>query len=176
MGVQIRPAQFEDVFQIERTLLDAARLAEFPVPPVERPYAVQKLMDLIAVRLIWVATTEENAVVGVIVLSHHVWPWNRQAWHLVNDHFWVDPAYRKFGTAAKLLQCAKNCAKELGKPLYLDFSFGGIDADLKDRFAKMQGFTYNGGRFCYSPTCASPTRPSAEAETSPQSSVLRAAE
>jgi GNAT superfamily N-acetyltransferase len=156
MGVQIRPAQFEDVFQIERTLLDAARLAEFPVPPVERPYAVQKLMDLIAVRLIWVATTEENAVVGVIVLSHHVWPWNRQAWHLVNDHFWVDPAYRKFGTAAKLLQCAKNCAKELGKPLYLDFSFGGIDADLKDRFAKMQGFTYNGGRFCFDPLAKGP--------------------
>jgi GNAT superfamily N-acetyltransferase len=157
MEVQIRPAVFEDVFQIERTLLDAARLAEFSVPPVERPYAVQKLMDLIAVRLIWVATTEENAVVGVIVLSHHVWPWNRQAWHLVNDHFWVDPAYRKFGTAAKLLHCAKQAAQELGKPLYLDFSFGGIDADLKDRFAKMQGFTYNGGRFCFDPTKSSPS-------------------
>jgi GNAT superfamily N-acetyltransferase len=153
----VRPAQFEDVFQIERTLLDAARLAEFPVPPVERPYAVQKLMDLVAVKLIWVAATEDNTVVGCIVLSHHVWPWNRQHWHLVNDHFWVDPAYRKFGTAAKLLQCAKDCAKELGKPLYLDFSFGGIDADLKDRFAKMQGFTYNGGRFCFDPTKSSPS-------------------
>jgi GNAT superfamily N-acetyltransferase len=153
----VRPAQFEDVFQIERTLLDAARLAEFPVPPVERPYAVQKLMDLIAVKLIWVATVDNLSVVGVIVLSHHVWPWNRQQWHLVNDHFWVDPAYRKFGTAAKLLQCAKDCAKELGKPLYLDFSFGGIDADLKDRFAKMQGFTYNGGRFCFDPTKSSPS-------------------
>jgi hypothetical protein len=101
MGPTIRPAQFEDVFQIERTLLDAARLAEFPVPPVERPYAVQKLMDLVAVKLIWVAATEDNTVVGCIVLSHHVWPWNRQHWHLVNDHFWVDPQYRKFGTAAK---------------------------------------------------------------------------
>lgn len=164
----VRPAVLEDVFQIERTLLDAARQAEFPVPPVERPYAVQKLMDLVAMRLIWVATTEENAVVGVVVLSHHVWPWNRQAWHLVNDHFWVDPAHRKFGVAAKLLACAKQCARELGRPLYLDFSFGGIDADLKDRFAKMQGFKYNGGRFCFDP--------SAKADPSPQSSVLRAAE
>jgi GNAT superfamily N-acetyltransferase len=161
MGPLVRPAQFEDVFAIERTLLDAARRAEFPVPPVERPYAVQKLMDLVAVKLIWVAVSAENAhtetVVGCIVLSHHVWPWNRQVWHLVNDHFWVDPAYRKFGTAAKLLRCAKDCAKELGKPLYLDFSFGGIDADLKDRFAKMQGFTYNGGRFCFDPTKSSPS-------------------
>jgi GNAT superfamily N-acetyltransferase len=153
----VRPAQFEDVFQIERTLLDAARLAEFPVPPVERPYAVQKLMDLVAVKLIWVAATEDNTVVGCIVLSHHVWPWNRQHWHLVNDHFWVDPAYRKFGTAAKLLECAKQCAYSVGRPLYLDFSFGGIDADLKDRFAKMQGFTYNGGRFCFDPTKSSPS-------------------
>jgi GNAT superfamily N-acetyltransferase len=161
MGPTIRVAQFEDVFQIERTLLDAARQAEFPVPPVERPYAVQKLMDLVAVKLIWVATcSESERVVGCLVLSHHVWPWNRQAWHLVNDHFWVDPAYRKFGTAAKLLACAK----DLGKPLYLDFSFGGIDADLKDRFAKMQGFTYNGGRFCFDP------------HSSASSSVLRAAE
>jgi GNAT superfamily N-acetyltransferase len=167
MAPLVRLAQFEDVFQVERTLLDAARLAEFPVPPVERPYAVQKLMDLIAVKLIWVATTEENTVVGVIVLSHHVWPWNRQHWHFTNDHFWVDPAYRKFGTAAKLLQCAKQCAEDLGKPLYLDFSFGGIDADLKDRFAKMQGFTYNGGRFCFDPMAKS---------LSSQSSVLRAAE
>jgi GNAT superfamily N-acetyltransferase len=157
MAPIVRLAVFEDVFQIERTLLDAARMAEFPVPPVERPYAIQKLMDLTAVKLIWVATTEENAVVGVIVLTHHVWPWNRQAWHLINDHFWVDPAYRKFGTAAKLLECAKQCASELGKPLYLDFSFGGIDADLKDRFAKMQGFTYNGGRFCFDPTKSSPS-------------------
>jgi GNAT superfamily N-acetyltransferase len=161
----IRPARFEDVFAIERTLLDAVRVAEFPAPPVERPYAVQKLMDLIAVRLIWVAETTGKlyapdfppTIVGCIVLSHHVWPWNRQQWHLVNDHFWVDPAYRKFGTAAKLLRCAKDCAKELGKPLYLDFSFGGIDADLKDRFAKMQGFTYNGGRFCFDPTKSSPS-------------------
>jgi GNAT superfamily N-acetyltransferase len=165
----IRPALYEDVFQIERTLLDAARLAEFPVPPVERPYAAQKLMDLIAVKLIWVATTEENLVVGCIVLSHHVWPWNRQAWHLVNDHFWVDPKYRKFGTAAKLLGCAKQCARELGKPLYLDFSFGGIDADLKDRFAKMLGFTYNGGRFCFDPAQNA-------GRSSPPSSLLNAAE
>jgi GNAT superfamily N-acetyltransferase len=132
-------------------------------------------MDLVAVRLIWVAACEETSrVVGCIILNHHVWPWNRQAWHLVNDHFWVDPRYRKFGTAAKLLQCAKQCAKELGKPLYLDFSFGGIDADLKDRFAKMQGFTYNGGRFCFNPCSRDnldprPGNPS-------QSSVLRAAE
>jgi GNAT superfamily N-acetyltransferase len=168
MGPTIRAAQFEDVFQIEWTLLDAARLAEFPVPPVERPYAVQKLMDLIAVKLIWVATCEKTSrVVGCIVLNHHTWPWSRQHWHLVNDHFWVDPAYRKFGTAAKLLECAKNCARDLGKPLYLDFSFGGIDADLKDRFAKMQGFTYNGGRFCFDPLAKS---------LSSQSSVLRAAE
>jgi predicted N-acetyltransferase YhbS len=162
--MRVRPANFEDVFEIERTLLDAARLAEFPVPPVERPYAVQKLMDLIAVKLIWVATTEDNTVVGCIVLSHHVWPWNRQQWHLINDHFWVDPKHRKFGTAAKLLQCAKDCASELGKPLYLDFSFGGIDADLKDRFAKMQGFTYNGGRFCFDPMAKSLSSQSSVAE------------
>jgi GNAT superfamily N-acetyltransferase len=172
----IRSAHYEDVFQIEATLLKAASLAEFPVPPVERPYAVQKLMDLIAVKLIWVATCEETSrVVGCIVLNHHVWPWNRQAWHLVNDHFWVDPAYRKFGVAAKLLTCAKQCAKEVGKPLYLNFSFGGIDADLKDRFAKMQGFTYNGGRFCFDPALSCPPL-AGPAHSSPPSSLLNAAE
>lgn len=163
----IRPARIEDCFAIEATLLEAAKVAEFPVPPVERPYAVQKLMDLAANRLIFVAEND-GAIVGCIVLSHHVWPWNRQAWHLINEHFWVEPQYRKFGTAQKLLIAAKQCAREVGRPLYLDFSFGGIDADLKDRFARLNGFKYNGGRFLF--------EPSGSEVPSSQSSVLRAAE
>lgn len=151
--IEVRLARYEEVFAIEATLLKAAAAAEFLVPEVERPYAVQKLMDLVARKLIWVAVDDKTTeTVGCVVLNHHVWPWNRQVWHLVNDHFWVEPGYRKFGTAKKLLDCAKQCARELGRPLYLDFSFGGIDSDLKDRFAKMQGLRYNGGRFCFDPT------------------------
>lgn len=153
----VREAIFEDVFGIEQTLLKAASLSESAVPPVERPYAYQKLMDLIARRLAWVAVdaSHNDKIVGCLILDHHYWPWNRKEWFLVNDHYWVDPKHRTGGIAAKFLACAKRCATETGRRVILDLSFGGIDAELKDRFVRMQGFEYVGGRFSFSPSSSS---------------------
>ena len=159
MTATVHQAAPEDLFAIEQTLLKAAELADFPVPSVERPYVYNKLLQLIDHRLVWVAVGESR-VVGCLILEHAYWHWNSKVWFLTNPHFWVEPKYRKGGTAAKLLQCAKQCAVELKVPLYLELSFGGLDSHLKDRFVRMQGLAYKGGRFCFDPAEARREQPS----------------
>jgi predicted N-acetyltransferase YhbS len=160
MTTIVRPAVFEDVFQIERTLLKALAMGWFS-EPIEQPYAYKKLLDLIGFRLAWVAEVDGN-IVGCLILSNHYWPWNSKNWHLAQEHLWVEPEFRKGGTAAKLIACGKECARELGRKLVFNISFGGEDADLKDRFVKAQGFTYIGGRFCYDPSPRSVLQNAAE--------------
>lgn len=150
--VIIREARYTDLFGLERTLTQALTLGGFS-EPIEQPYAYKKLLDLIGFRLAWVAEADGH-IVGCLVLSHHCWPWNSQEWHLAQEHLWVEPEYRRGGTAAKLLGCGKQCAHELGRKLVLNISFGGEDAPLKDRFVKSQGFAYIGGRFCFDPSAS----------------------
>lgn len=147
----IRLGRFEDVFAIEQTLLVAAVEAGFPVPVVEQPYAYQKTMDLIARGMVFVAE-EGSRVVGVLILGTQVWAWNRQVWQYCDEYFWVEPEFRKGGTAEQLLEAAKAKAHEEGRMLWIDLSFGGADTELKDRFVKRCGFTYKGGRFLFDPS------------------------
>jgi GNAT superfamily N-acetyltransferase len=168
MGPTVRPAAFEDVFHIERTLRQAQLLADLPTPPIEVRHFHAELKNRIAYRLIWVAEADQR-VVGCLSLTHHYWPWNAKAFFLGDDWFWVEPQHRKGGTAKNLLDKAKACARDLHVPLFLTLSFGGMDVALKDRFAKMQGFTYKGGRFCFDPQSES-------SPASPFSLLPRAAE
>jgi GNAT superfamily N-acetyltransferase len=156
----IRQAGFEDVVPIERTLRQAQRLADLPTPPIETEHFHAELKHRIAYRLIWVAEHDKE-VVGCLSLTHHYWPWSKSAFFLGDDWFWVEPQHRPGGAAKKLLDEAKQCARDLKVPLFLTLAFGGMDVALKDRFAKMQGFTYKGGRFCFDPQSESfPASPS----------------
>jgi GNAT superfamily N-acetyltransferase len=147
----VRPATFEDVFAIERTVTEMAwPNADIPLPEPERPYVVQYGLDLIARRLVHVAEVE-TVIVGCIMLDTHHWPWNRKSWYLENQHFWIEPKFRKGGVAAKLIAAAKATADDMKMPLRLCFTSDGRDADLKDRFMRMQGFKYQGGNFFFHP-------------------------
>jgi predicted N-acetyltransferase YhbS len=147
----VRKAQFEDVFAIERSIREEAwPQTDIPLPPPEMPYVVQYAMDLVQLGLVHVAEIE-GEVIGCVILNTRSWPWNRQALFLENEHFWVEKRFRKGGTAAKLIDAAKQTATAMKLPLRLCFTSDGHDADLKDRWMRMQGFKYQGGNFFFHP-------------------------
>lgn len=147
----IRVAKFADVEGILQTLLRALDESETPWPVPEQPYCQQYTMDLIAQNLCFVALAEGTRVVGVIMLDRARWPWthpnSESGRHLYNQHFWVDPAYRRGGTASKLLQMAAARADAEGLPLLLISSSSSPDVDLADRFFATQGFKRIGGTY-----------------------------
>lgn len=151
-GVRIALAGQRDAFAIENTLIVALNASETPFPPPDVPYAVQALMDLIAQGLVVAAYDKDETVVGCIVLDYARWPWtapqNRTGVYLTNQHLWVDPEHRKFGAAARLIREAQRIADEKKLPLLLEISsIDESNGDLRDRFVKMHGFRYTGGKF-----------------------------
>ena len=160
--MDIRHARPEDVV----SLLETMRLAfcevgsEFSIPPPDLPYAMQAMLDQIAQGLVHVAL-DGGRVVGVIALGINRWPWtaptNIAGRYLFNEYFWVERAHRHHGTSRKLLDAAKGTADTLGLPLMIEMASGGVDAPLKDKFVKGQGFVYAGGKFFRAPRAISGT-------------------
>ena len=148
----IRLANYEDAVAIQDTLWHVQDMTETPYPDPDIPYAAQKLMTQATEGLICVATGwDERHIVGVIALGYATWPWKhpegKDAQYLINEHFYVDPIWRKGGTAKKLLGWAKDLADAKGLHLMIDFSTIDADVHVKDRFARINGFKYTGGKF-----------------------------
>ena len=147
----IRPAKFGDVEGIVATLMRPWSESATPWPEPEQPYCQQYTMDLIAQGLCFVALADGTRVVGVIMLDHARWPWthpnSESGRHLYNQHFWVEPAYRRGGTASKLLKMATARADTAGLPLLLISSSSSPDIDLTDRFFATSGFKRIGGTY-----------------------------
>ena len=147
-SIEVRPAAYDEVFQIRDTIVGARVLSEMPLPEVEEPWAIQYTLDLIKRGFVWVAVTDRT-VVGVAIVDQLHWHWNRGAFFLENSHFWVLPKHRKGGTAIRLLKCMKDRAKELGLPLSIRITHSDGAVDTKDRFMKMQGLKQVGGTFWF---------------------------
>lgn len=143
---EVRSAQLADLMGVVATLERALLLAEHPLPQPEYPYAMHYTLDLIGRGLGWVAL-HAGSIVGVILLDQYTTPWNRQAPHLENVHFWVEPRHRKGGTAERLLDAAKAHAQAQGLPLRVRVTYGSSDAPLVSRWLQAQGFAYVGGNF-----------------------------
>ncbi len=148
----VRRAHHDDVSGIYKTLIQALTEARVQLPAPDDPYCRQYTHDLIDQGLVWVAVDPRGQVVGVLMLGWSRWPWtapaNIEAHFLMNEHFWVEPSWRKGGTAAKLLAAAKARARGLGRPLWLDLTYGADGAsEEKDRFVRSMGFGYCGGKF-----------------------------
>ncbi len=145
-----------DIVGLLETMRKAHALlsADMPFPEPDVPYCMQAMLDQIAMGHVFVARSG-GRIVGVIALAVHRWPWtapsNTAGHYLTNEHFWVDPVYRRWGTARRLLGEAARLSDGLGIPLMIDMSSGGADAPLKDRFVKTQGFMYVGGKHFRAP-------------------------
>ena len=153
----VRVADVRDTFGMLDTLTIALSQSETGYPAPDMPYAAQAMMDLIAQGLVFVAVDSADKVVGCLALDSARWPWtapnNPEGWHLYNQHFWVEPAYRGAGIARALLALAKGRAESwvvrpdyIGVPLVIDVSMLDGDTGLKERFVKMCGFTYIGAK------------------------------
>lgn len=158
--VEVVGARIEDAFDIHRTLMTALAESGTPYPEPDMPYAIQALMDLIAQQLVAVCKITEGRIVGCIVLDHARWPWvapnNPAGVHLYNQHFWVDKKYRRGSPAVRLLKFAKDVADAKGLPIVVQLTgLMEIDASVRDRFVRIQGFSYTGGMFYRAPIIAS---------------------
>lgn len=153
-AVTVDTARHDDVFAILATLKKALAESATPYPEPDMPYAVQAALDLIAQGFVGVARSDDR-IVGCIMLDVARWPWthpnNPQGLHLYNQHLWVEPRARKFGTARDLLAFAKGVADARQLPLVLDISNISDDAELRDRFVRISGFAYTGGKFYRAP-------------------------
>lgn len=147
----VRLARYADMEGILETLLKALASTDTPFPEPEQPYAQQYNLDKIAQQLVFVAENEAGRIVGCIILSYAHWPWTRPSSesgkHLLNEHFWVEPEYRRGGTASRLIKAAQDRADAVKLPLLLEISSEDANSDLKDRFVRHQGFKYLGGKF-----------------------------
>jgi GNAT superfamily N-acetyltransferase len=155
---KVRLALQTDAFPILDTLLDALDATELDLPDPVMPYAVQHLMDLIAREFVAVVEDPHGHIVGCIALNFGQWPWvpghDRSGTHLCNEHLWIDPRWRKGGTAVRLLMFAKGRAQTLKLPLMIELAFideGTKSLSPKDRFVANQGFKYIGSKFYWTP-------------------------
>ncbi len=105
------------------------------------------LADLIANHIVIVGELD-GKIIGMIALRIANMPWNLKEKLLFNDGFMTYKQYRKTGIASKLLEIAKDSAKELNMCLIMGHMTG-TDAELKDRYFKTEGFKYAGANFIY---------------------------
>lgn len=152
----VEPATYEDAFGILETMKLAHAESVTPYPELDMPYAVQATLDLIAQGLVAVARgPSRSRIVGCLMLDVARWPWthpnNPKGLHLYNQHFWIEPRYRRGGVARDFLRFAKALSDERQVPLVIDISSMSDDAELRDRFVRISGFAYTGGKFFRAP-------------------------
>lgn len=152
----VEVARHEDAFGIVETMRLALAESATPYPEPDMPYCVQAMLDLIAQGLVAVARgPSRQRIVGCLMLDVARWPWthpnNPKGQHLYNQHFWVEPRYRRGGIARDFLKFAKTVSDERQMPLVIDISSMSDDADLRDRFVRISGLTYTGGKFYRAP-------------------------
>lgn len=153
---RLRLATFRDAITIQDLLWTCQEMSDTPYPDPDIPFAAQRLMWQANEGNIAVWVDDNDIPRGAIVLAETVWPWKHpmspDAAYLHNEHFFIDPNFRKGGAAKQMLAWAKNEAKSAGKMLMLDFSTLDGDVAYKDRFARINGMVHTGGKFLYAPS------------------------
>lgn len=117
-------------------------------PPLQYEFAVPSLALLINNHVVLTAWADKR-LVAVMLLEKVRTFWNADRWTLSNTWFTVHPDFRKGGLAEHLVKSAKQAAQDLGLPLLIDIMSDEFP-ELKDRFVKMQGLKYVGGKFFWS--------------------------
>lgn len=94
----------------------------------------------------WVVVADlSGRIVGSIALETFSFPWSSQPF-LRNSWFYVAPKFRAHGTAEQLIKLARDYARGKNMRLYCGI-IDTTDAELKDRFHRISGFSYMGGNF-----------------------------
>ena len=85
-------------------------------------------------------------MIGSIALVPAQFQWNRKFFRATTQWFFVQPKFRKGGTAGGLLKVAKEWASKHNFVIALGTMMG-RDTERLDRFLRLSGFRYAGGNF-----------------------------
>lgn len=142
--ITIRRAVPKDFVNILRLLEQAVQENEVAYPPIDE----LKLME-------WVTATKRDGeivvadlsgrIVGTLGLLVQEWKWSTERF-ISNEFFFVQPPFRKHGTAEALLKAGEKFAHDGKLRLVVSFS-GGRKSETKDRMMQMKGWIYCGGMF-----------------------------
>lgn len=146
--IAIRRAAPMDFVNIARLLEQAVQDVEVAFPPINQMKLLQWIMDCKRDGEIVVADCSRQ-IVGALGLLAREYPWADERM-IASEFFYVQPKFRKRGTADSLIQAAEKFADDSKTRLVMTF-VGGKDAELKDVYMSRKRFIYCGGTFLRMP-------------------------
>lgn len=166
MTVNIRLAEYTDLFAIFQLLRKGQEEVGEKFPQPEVPAALHVILDRIQDRLIWIAyeaTDKGQLAVGMMAMRLNTWEGAPSQRYLEATHFYVEPEARSKSleggktVAAGLIEAAKNTsvmvsvAMQQWVPLMLGVNFGDR-AELKEVLIERHGFERTGANFIRIPS------------------------
>ena len=145
--IVIRPGRYEDMAETVNLLAQGIREAEVPMPELQFPHCYHWFISAVAEGLVFVAECN-GRIVGGLVGGCTYWPWDAlQKQPMLSAPAWyVDPAFRRGGTARGLLKKLEERALEKDAHVMIEIN-NGVMADQKDRFMTISGYSRVGGQY-----------------------------
>lgn len=153
---KIRTATLLDIYAVEALGRHALEESGRLYGGYNLSYVLKGIIDSIDRGLIYLAETEDQTIIGGLVISLTSWPQAPDQPLLTNEHLYVLPDHRSrtvddgrlVGMALiDILQDMSNTAKV---PVVFNTTFG-TDMDVTDRLMKRAGFRTIGGSYLYQP-------------------------
>jgi len=130
--MNIRRATIFDISALAMMLVDMHNQTELNTPKISSEKLINKISEAIHRGVVFVATTDENGIIGSIG-GHVGSDWWSEEKFLADNWFYVHPENRKSRAGYLLIKEFMNVAKEAKIPLRLGHIFSG-DLERKDKF------------------------------------------
>jgi len=130
--MNIRRATIFDISALAMMLVDMHNQTELDTPKISSEKLINKISEAVHRGVVFVATTDENGIIGSIG-GHVGSDWWSEEKFLADNWFYVNPENRKSRAGYLLIKEFMNVAKEAKIPLRLGHIFSG-DLERKDKF------------------------------------------
>jgi GNAT superfamily N-acetyltransferase len=130
--MNIRRATIFDISALAMMLVDMHNQTELNTPKISSEKLINKISEAVHRGVVFVATTDENGIIGSIG-GHVGSDWWSEEKFLADNWFYVHPENRKSRAGYLLIKEFMNVAKEAKIPLRLGHIFSG-DLERKDKF------------------------------------------
>lgn len=130
--MNIRRATIFDISALAMMLVDMHNQTELDTPKISSEKLINKISEAVHRGVVFVATTDENGIIGSIG-GHVGSDWWSEEKFLADNWFYVHPENRKSRAGYLLIKEFMNVAKEAKIPLRLGHIFSG-DLERKDKF------------------------------------------
>ena len=130
--MNIRRATIFDISALAMMLVDMHNQTELETPKISSEKLINKISEAVHRGVVFVATTDENGIIGSIG-GHVGSDWWSEEKFLADNWFYVHPENRKSRAGYLLIKEFMNVAKEAKIPLRLGHIFSG-DLERKDKF------------------------------------------